>query len=204
MDTAHTPNLDALCRFSTTGWMTASNQRSFDEVQRFDSLTDLRSLAITNHPAQCALEKVFAFDRYETVTGLTGFDDVLESNWDAFDFFYIHLNGEHGAELEGSTIKASEWVEMVDAWLPGVLGRFKPEVFALSGDLDAVLSEDASIPTMIHSPRIKAHSCWGFSRQGFQDGRPDKEMDLRQWLIFLMAHSSRQESYRAALEIFSR
>ena len=100
--------------------------------------------------------------------------------------------------------RGSEWIEMVDAWLPGLLAYFQPEVFALSGDLDAVVSKDTSILSLIHSPLSQAHSCQGLSQRACRDGRLGEQVDLRQWLLLLMAHSSRRESYRAALELYSR
>lgn len=205
LETASTPNLDALCQSSETGLMTTNDGRRFNRAEEFSMLTQLDSLAITNHRACKGLEKFFTFDRYETVSNLEGFEDMLETNWEAFDFFYIHLNGKYEALFEQhSDIRAEEWVEIVDAWLPGILGFFQPEVFALSGDLDAVLCESENLLALIHSPKTGSHSGEDQCRKFFPDGRLGKEVNLEQWILLLMAHSSRRESYRAALELFSR
>lgn len=204
LQAADTPNLDALCQLSETGLMTAGTGAPFDELEKFSELSRLRSLAVTNHPSHCGLEKSLQFDRYETVQGLSGFEDVLETEWDAYDFFFMHLDGEYRSLLEICDPKTIEWIEMVDAWLPGLLGRFQPEVFAISGDLDAVFSRDASIMAMIHSPWVKAHRSEGLSPKAWHNGRLGEQIDLRQWLLLLMAHSSRRETYRAMLELYSR
>lgn len=135
--------------------------------------------------------------------GLSGFEEVLDAQRQSYDFFYLHLDGEYKSILEVCDPESIEWVEMVDAWLPGLLGRFQPEVFALSGDLDAVLSRDASIPAMIHSPRVEAHPAEGFSPSACRKGRLGEQLDLRQWLLLLMAHSSRRETYGAIAELYS-
>ena len=204
LEATDTPNLDALCQLSETGLMTVKNEREFDYAEKFSELTRLRSLAITNRSGHCVLEKSFAFGRYETVRGLIEFEEVLEAEWDSFDFFYVHLDGDYKSLLECCDPEVTEWIEMVDAWLPGLLAHLRPEVFALSGDLDAVVSRDTSILSMIHSPLSRAHPCKGLSQRACRDGRLGGQVDLRRWLLLLMAHSSRRESYRAALELYSR
>lgn len=204
LELTDTPNLDALCQVSETGLMTAKNGRDFRHAEKLGDLTHLRSLAITNSSYHCVLERCFEFDRYETVRGLSGFEDILEAEWHSFDFIYVHLDGEYKTVLELCDPEVTEWIEMVDAWLPGLLGHFQPEVFALSGDLDAIVSRGASILSMIHSPVSQAHPCQGLSQRSCRDGRLGEQVDLRQWLLLLMAHSSRRESYRAALELYSR
>lgn len=204
LETVATPNLDALCQLSDTGLMTADNGAHFFSAEKFGDLTHLRSLAITNRTAHCVLEKTFEFDRYESARGLRGVEDALETHWDSFDFIYVHLDGEYKTVLDFCDPKVSEWIEMVDAWLPGLLGRFQPEVFALSGDLDAVLSQDASILAMIHSPLSRAHPCEGLTKRACRNGRLGEKIDLRQWLLLLMAHSSRRESFYALTELYCR
>ncbi|MFO8027324.1 MAG: hypothetical protein R6U56_06650 [Opitutales bacterium] len=200
---ADTPNLDALCQLSETGLIKAGKGTRLGGAKKFSDLTRLRSLAVTNHPSHRALERSFQFDRYETVHGLSGFEDVLEAEWDSYDFFYMHLDGEYKSILEVCDPESIEWVEMVDAWLPGLLGRFQPEVFALSGDLDAVLSQDASILAMIHSPWVEARPAEGLSPSACRKGRLGDQLDLRQWLLLLMAHSSRRETYGAIAELYT-
>lgn len=204
LETVETPNLDAICRFSATGLMANGDADWFDRPERFAELTRLRSLAITNCSDRCALEQTFEFDRYETVRGLDDFSKVLEKHWDAFHFFYLHLDGGGQVASEGSDAGIGERIEMVDAWLPGLLDQFQPEVFALSGDLEAMVSVDDAILAMIHSSRVQAHTCEGLSREGCRNGKLGNAIGLRQWILLLMAHSSRPESYRAALELYSR
>ncbi|HKK18036.1 MAG TPA: hypothetical protein VJ952_05070, partial [Opitutales bacterium] len=121
LEVADTPNLDALCRLSETGLMRTIKEREFKHAERFGDLTRLRSLAITNHSAHCVMERCFEFDRYETVRGLRAFEEVLEAEWDSFDFFYLHLDGEYKSVRELCDPEVMEWIEMVDAWLPGLL-----------------------------------------------------------------------------------
>jgi len=204
LEAVETPNLDALCQLSETGLIKVEDETDLIHNERFADLTQLRSLALTNDSARSGLERTFAFDRYETLRGLSDFEDVLEAEWDSFDFFYLHLDGEYRTLLESSDPKVTEWIKMVDAWLPGLLAHFQPEVFALSGDLQAERSRDASIMAMIHSPCSRTHSCEGLSPRTCRNGRLGTQIDLRQWLLLLMAHSSRKESYRAAMELFSR
>lgn len=204
MEGADTPSLDALCQNSETGLMTAKNGQEFNRREKLYDLTCLRSLAITNGTTQRVLEQCFEFDHLKAVGSLVDFEDTLEEEWNSFDFFYIHLDGECELLRKLCDPARGEWVEMVDAWLPGLLGRFRPEVFALSGDLDAVVSRGASILSMIHSPLSHPQSNGGLSRRTCRDGRLGEQVDLREWLLLLMAHSSRRESYRAALELYSR
>lgn len=184
--------------------MTAGKGTPFDLPRKFSDLSRLRSLAITNHSSHCALERSFQFDRYETVHGLSGFEDVLATEWEAYDFFYLHLDGEYKSILELCDPEIIEWIEMVDVWLPGLLGRFQPEVFAISGDLDIALSRDDTTLAMIHSPQVQVHPAEGLSPRACRKGRLGEKIDLRQWLLLLMAHSSRRETYGTVLELYSR
>ncbi|MFP4260232.1 MAG: hypothetical protein ACLFS1_04045 [Opitutales bacterium] len=204
LETTDIPNLGALCQLSETGLMKLEDGNQFNRLEKLGDLTGLRSLAISNSSSQSVLERSFEFDRYEKIRGLSGFEKVLDAKWESFDFFYVHLDGEYQSILEICDPKVEEWIKMVDAWLPGLLGYFQPDVFALSGDLDAVVSGDTSILSMIHSPRSQVTPGEALSPRTCRQGRLGEQVDLRQWLLLLMALSSRRESYHAALELYSR
>jgi len=202
LEAVETPNLDALCRLSETGLIKVGKEKNINHGERFANLTRSRSLAITNISASPAFEEAIAFDHYETVGGLSSFEDVLETEWDSFDFFHLHLDGACKTLHESSDPEETEWIKMVDAWLPGLLAHFQPEVFALSGDLHADHSPNAPILAMLHSPCSWIHSCESLSPRTCRNGRLGTQIDLHQWLLLLVAHASREASYRAAMELF--
>lgn len=71
----------------------------------------------------------------EVVDDFSGLEGRLFEQWNHYDFFVLHLNRHSFRKGLGEELARSEWIEILDAWLPGLIACLGPRVFALIGDI---------------------------------------------------------------------
>lgn len=100
---------------------------SFDEVYR------LKAAAIAAYPMYRGLAKLVGMD--VVAAGVTLEDEIaaLETNYDKFDFFFIHVKGTDSAGEDGDFARKVAVIEQVDALIPRIT-RLNPDVLLITGD----------------------------------------------------------------------
>lgn len=190
LEEADTPNIDRLCHFSESGLLEAGPSFANMSEQTVGEVVGMRSIAITNLAEKNPLEGIVRFERYERVKRLSEFEEVLAGFWEDHDLFYIHLDGKAHVEWESGEPSDREWVEMIDAWIPGFMARFQPKVFALTGDVSTTLKEEsAAVPAMVHSKRSHSRRKKGFNHRDCQGGQLGEHFDLSRWFVLLREHA---------------
>jgi 2,3-bisphosphoglycerate-independent phosphoglycerate mutase len=83
---------------------------------------------------------------------------TLEKNWDAFDFFYMHVKQTDTAGEEGDFMRKVAVIEEVDALVPRIMA-LEPDVVIVSGDHSspAVLKSHSwhPVPTLLYSRHVR-------------------------------------------------
>lgn len=194
LDAARTPNFDSLCAASETGLFQSGTRPKNPSVD-FDSIARLSLFEINGSGSQPALEQLLGGTHKEAGDGLRGAEDTLESCWDLADFFVLRLDRRDVAGGLDDDLKQEEWIEMLDAWLPGLLGRFRPDVFAMSGGIWSSGAADGArrepSPVLLHSGKSRAMQTEGFTLDCCRKGRLGQRLNLRHWLLLLLAHTER-------------
>ena len=186
-----TPNIDQLATLAETGMLGTKASAWRKAPVDLKEVTQMRSFAITNSSTGHPLKSQLRFERYATVRGLRDFETILERHWNDYDFFYLQIKADSLSIADTSDPSDREWLEMVDAWLAGLISGFLPEVFALSGDVSRTFSGGESVPAIVHSDRIAIQEPVGLGQPDFENGQLSDWGTLNQWLLLLMAHANR-------------
>lgn len=194
LDQARTPNFDGLCAESETGLLktrTCPKEASVD----FDAIAHLSSLEINGPGGRPVLGRLLGSARVEAHDGLMGAEHLLEARWTDYDFFVLRMGRRGLAGDLGNALNRIEWIEMLDAWLPGLFARFTPDVFALSGEIWAEDNDgppqNRPSPVLLHSKKSRPLQSEGFTLECCRRGRLGSRLSVRHWLLLLLAHAER-------------
>ena len=121
----------------------------------FDEIYELDAAAVASYPMYKGLARLAGMELLEEGEGIAGEFETLEDNWDAHDFFFIHIKPTDAAGEDGDFERKSAVIEEVDAQIPALLD-LGPDALAVTGDhaTPAKLRSHSwhGVPFLIHSP----------------------------------------------------
>ena len=100
---------------------------SFEEAYKLDAA------AIASYPMYKGLARLAGMQLLQEGEGIAGEFDTLEQNWDAHDFFFVHVKPTDAAGEDGDFDRKAGVIEEVDAQIPGLL-ELGPDALAVTGD----------------------------------------------------------------------
>ena len=137
--------------------------RGFDKYPHFPAFPELyglRAAAIAVYPTYRGIAKLVGMQILK-FDGSTFSDEftALEKNWEAFDFFYLHIKQTDLAGEDGDFPRKVGIIEEVDALIPRLMA-LNPDVVIVSGDhsTPAALKGHSwhPVPTLIYSKVVRA------------------------------------------------
>ena len=129
-------------------------------IPSYQEVFGLSAAAIAVYPMYRGLAKLLGMKMLK-VDGETVADEfgALEKNWDAYDFFYLHVKKTDSAGEDGDFARKVHVIEEVDALIPRLLA-LKPDVVIVSGDhsTPALLKAHSwhPVPTLLYSRFVRA------------------------------------------------
>ena len=167
-------------------------------LPRFDEVYKLRAAAIAGYPMYKGLARLAGMEVLKEGEGIAGEFETLKHNWDAFDFFFVHVKATDAAGEDGDFERKSGVIEEVDTLLPDLL-YLGPDALAVTGDhatpakmeshswhgVPFLLSSEYTLPT---SERFGERACAGGSLGVF----PAEEI-----MGLLMGHALKLNRYGA-------
>ncbi len=122
---------------------------SFEEAYKLDAA------AIASYPMYKGLARLAGMDLLQEGEGIAGEFETLKANWDAHDFFFVHIKPTDAAGEDGDFDRKAAVIEEVDAQIPGLL-ELEPAALAITGD-HATPSKMKShswhgVPVLVNSP----------------------------------------------------
>ncbi len=121
----------------------------------FEEVYELEAAAIASYPMYKGLARLAGMEVLKEAEGIAGEFETLQRNWDAYDFFFLHVKPTDAAGEDGDFERKSGIIEEVDAQLPLVLD-LGPDAFAVTGDhaTPARLKSHTwhGVPFLLHSP----------------------------------------------------
>jgi 2,3-bisphosphoglycerate-independent phosphoglycerate mutase len=121
----------------------------------FEEIYELDAAAIASYPMYKGLARLAGMEILKEGEGIAGEFVTLERNWDAHDFFFLHVKPPDAAGEDGDFERKSEIIEEVDTQIPMVLD-LDPDALAVTGDhaTPAKLQSHSwhGVPFLLHSP----------------------------------------------------
>jgi 2,3-bisphosphoglycerate-independent phosphoglycerate mutase len=120
----------------------------------------LRAAAIAVYPMYRGIAKTLGM-QVLPVNGESIADEftTLEKNWNAFDFFYLHVKKTDSAGEDGDFARKARVIEELDSQLPRLLA-LKPDVVIVSADhsTPALLKSHSwhPVPVLLYSKIVRA------------------------------------------------
>lgn len=122
---------------------------SFEEAYKLDAA------AIASYPMYKGLARLAGMELLEEGYGIAGEFDTLKGNWDAHDFFFLHVKPTDAAGEDGDFDRKASVIEEVDAQIPGLL-ELGPDAIAITGDhaTPAKMKSHSwhGVPVLVNSP----------------------------------------------------
>lgn len=131
---ARTPNFDGLCRGPEAG-PTQRGTLAEAPAEYFPSIRGLSALEIDVCGARPLFNGLPRNVVHATADDFTGVERMLAVQWEHHDLFVLNLDHRGFGVRFGVDLTRLEWVELLDAWLFGLLAVFQPNVFAMSGGI---------------------------------------------------------------------
>ena len=93
----------------------------------------LRALAIAAYPMYRGVARAVGMNTVDDVADLASELKALKDNWEAFDFFYVHVKATDSAGEDGDFAGKVSLLEEIDGWLAEV-EKVEPGVLIVTGD----------------------------------------------------------------------
>ncbi|MGW8267544.1 MAG: 2,3-bisphosphoglycerate-independent phosphoglycerate mutase [Longimicrobiales bacterium] len=132
--------------------------RGFAAYEGYPSFRDrfgLRALAIAQYPMYRGVARLVGMDVKDIPSSPAEIVDILEANFEAYDFFFLHFKYTDSRGEDGDFQAKVRAIESVDALIPGILAM-EPEVMVVTGDHSTPATFKAhswhSVPVLLASP----------------------------------------------------
>ena len=121
----------------------------------FEDAYKLDAAAIASYPMYKGLARLAGMDLLQEGPGIAGEFETLKENWDAHDFFFLHIKPTDAAGEDGDFGRKASVIEELDAQIPGLLD-LGPDAIAITGDhaTPARMKSHSwhGVPILINSP----------------------------------------------------
>jgi 2,3-bisphosphoglycerate-independent phosphoglycerate mutase len=103
------------------------------EIPPFPAVNNLNALAIATYPMYRGIAKVLGMDVKEEPKDYDDIIDILRANYDAYQFFFLHIKETDLAGEDGNFEAKVKAIETVDKILPPIY-ELNPQVLVITGD----------------------------------------------------------------------
>ncbi len=143
------------------------------QLQPFLERYGVKAGAIAAYPMYRGVAKLVGMEGLGTPANFSEEIDVLEENWNDYDFFFMHFKNTDSAGHSGLFDKKVEALELVDNSIERILA-LKPDVLIITGDhsTPCIHLEHSwhPVPTIIHSKLALPAFDANFSERGLMGG----------------------------------
>ncbi len=168
-------------------------------IPLFTELYKMRSAAIATYPMYRGLARIVGMEVVEAGKTIEGLFNALKSNWEPYDFFFVHVKYTDSRGEDGDFEAKREVIERVDGFIPDVL-MLKPDVLVVTGDhsTPSVLASHSwhPSPLLLSSPHVRPDSAASFGERACARGSLGI-MHAYKLMGLILAHAGRLAKYGA-------
>jgi 2,3-bisphosphoglycerate-independent phosphoglycerate mutase len=143
------------------------------DIPSYGEVFKLKALAIASYPMYRGLAKLVGMKVAEPPQDLNDSVSRLAENFDAFDYFFIHVKGTDSAGEDGDFNRKVKTIEQVDSIIPRITA-LNPDVLIITGDhsTPAVLKSHSwhPVPFLLNSKWCRKESVQQFSESACLHG----------------------------------
>lgn len=172
---------------------------AFHPFPSFDERYGLKARAVAKYPMYRGVARLVGMEGARVPDSDSETVDVLESDFDAFDFHFVHFKAMDSRGEDGDFDAKVKAIENVDALIPRI-EALKPDVLVITGDHSTPAKLRAHswhpVPVLIASPYCRPQPDQKFGERSCARG----ELGLfpaRELMTLALAHAGRLSKYGA-------
>lgn len=166
----------------------------------FPDALGLKAAAIAMYPMYRGVAKLVGMESLPAAQSYEEEIDMLEQNWDAYDFFFVHIKKTDSYGEDGNFDKKVHEIEKVDALIPRILA-LGPSVLIITGDHSTpCLMKKHSwhpVPVLLYSRVCRPDGIKGFGEDVCRQGGLGVRFPAYDLMSLAMAHAGRLEKFGA-------
>jgi 2,3-bisphosphoglycerate-independent phosphoglycerate mutase len=166
----------------------------------FNEVYQLRAAAIAGYPMYRGVAKLVGMTVLDSSAEVPEEVGVLEQNWTAHDFFYLHVKRTDSAGEDGDFDRKVALIEEVDEQVPRMMD-LKPDVVVVTGDHSTPsrmrYHSWHPVPVLLWSPICRQDGVRAFSESACLQGGLGPRFPATDLMPLAMANARRLEKYGA-------
>jgi 2,3-bisphosphoglycerate-independent phosphoglycerate mutase len=167
---------------------------------KFPDALNLKSIAIAMYPMYRGVAKLVGMHSPAASKSYEEEIDVLEANWEDYDFFFVHIKKTDSYGEDGDFEKKAHEIEKVDALLPRILA-LDPSVLIITGDhsTPSLMKKHSwhPVPVLFYSKMCRPDGIASFGETACRGGGLGVRFPAYELMSLAMAHSGRLEKFGA-------
>ena len=167
---------------------------------KFPEIYDLKSIAIAMYPMYRGVAKLVGMVSPAAAHDYEEEIDMLEENWDKYDFFFVHIKKTDSYGEDGNFPAKVGEIEKVDKLLPRILA-LDPDVLIITGDhsTPALMKSHSwqPVPVLFYSKLCRPDNVISFGERACTQGALGGRFPAFELMPLAMAHAGRLEKYGA-------
>jgi len=167
---------------------------------KFPDALNLKALAIAMYPMYRGVAKLVGMTSTPAAQSYEEEIDILEANWDSYDFFFVHIKKTDSYGEDGNFEKKVHEIETVDGLIPRILA-LNPSVLIITGDHSTpCLMKKHSwhpVPVLFYSNLVRPDGIAGFGEDVCRRGGLGVRFPAYELMPLALAHAGRLEKFGA-------
>jgi 2,3-bisphosphoglycerate-independent phosphoglycerate mutase len=177
--------------------------RGFAQLPDWPKFPDglgLKAIAIAMYPMYRGVAKLVGMDSPPAAQSYEEEIDMLEENWDAYDFFFVHIKKTDSYGEDGDFEKKVHEIEKVDTLIPRIMA-LDPSVLIITGDhsTPCLLKTHSwhPVPVMLYSKVCRPDGIASFGERACRQGGLGVRFPGFALMSLALANAGRLEKFGA-------
>ncbi|HDN79406.1 MAG TPA: 2,3-bisphosphoglycerate-independent phosphoglycerate mutase [Chloroflexi bacterium] len=168
-------------------------------LPKMQEVYKLKPAAIATYPMYRGVAKLVGMDLLDTGDKFTDEISTLESHWQEYDFFYVHVKKTDSYGEDGNFDARVALIEEIDQHIPRILA-LEPDVFIITGDhsTPSVLRSHSwhPVPVLLYSRYVRPDGLDRFGERACAQGSIGR-MPAVNLMTMALAYALRLNKYGA-------